>query len=377
MIDISTKKEYHSHIENWKKGTIHMILKPLKLKDIQAKIPIIQGGMGIGIGLSNLAGSVAKEGGIGIISAAHPGYQEDIGPKQYLPTTLKALTENIEKAREIAEGNGIIGVNIMRAAQDYEALVARCVENNVDLIISGAGLPMELPQLLKGSNTKFAPIVSSKKAIKVLFQMWERRYQRVSDMVVIEGPKAGGHLGFGKDQLDYYKNHSEDYDKEVLEIVNYVRSFEEKYGKIPVIFAGGVFDQNDIKHYINLGCDGVQMATRFVATFECDASFEFKNAYINAKEEDIQIMDSPVGLPGRAIKTPFLQEFQQGKEFPIKKCHQCIKKCSLTKVPFCITEALVHAVKGNVNQALLFAGENVYKVDKLVSVHDLMEELVY
>lgn len=354
-----------------------MTLKPLQLKNLQAKVPIIQGGMGIGIGLSKLAGAVAKEGGIGVISAAHPGYNQEVSTKDYLQNTLTALEENIQKARDIAEENGIIAVNIMRAAKDYDALVQCCVKEKVDLIISGAGLPLELPTLLEDSETKFAPIVSSLKAVRVLFQTWERRHGRVADMVVIEGPKAGGHLGFQKEQLDFYKTHEEDYDQEVTKIVDYVRSFEEKHGKIPVIFAGGVFDQKDIKHYVNLGCDGVQMATRFVATYECDASDAFKNAYINATQEDVFIMDSPVGLPGRAIRTEFLEEFRQGKQFPIKKCYQCIKKCSLTKVPFCITEALVHAVKGNVDQALMFAGENVYKIDKLMSVHDLMEELVY
>lgn len=354
-----------------------MQLKPLIVKNLKAEIPIIQGGMGIGIGLSRLAGAVAKEGGIGIISAAHPGYDKDTSGKDYLTVTTNSLVENIAQAREIAENHGVIGVNIMCAAKDYDQLVQCCVDEKVDLIISGAGLPTHLPELLKGTETKFAPIVSSLKAARVLFQSWERRYHQVSDMLVIEGPKAGGHLGFNKEQLTYYKENSSAYDEEVKDIIQYVRGFEEKYGKIPVIFAGGVFDQEDIKHYIELGCDGVQMATRFVATYECDASMEFKSAYIQATEEDVEIMDSPVGLPGRAIRTKFLDEFQQGKTFPIKKCHQCIKKCSLTKVPFCITEALVHAVKGNVSQALMFAGENVYKVDKLMSVHDLMAELVY
>lgn len=353
------------------------MLKPLVIKNLVAEVPIIQGGMGIGVSLSNLAGAVAKEGGVGIISAAQTGYEEESWDKNYLESTLNALGENINKARKIANGNGIIGVNIMKAARDYDKYVACCIENKVDLIISGAGLPTELPVLLKGSNTKFAPIVSSLKATELLFKMWDRRYETVADMVVIEGPKAGGHLGFNKEQLEFYKNNPENYDEEVASIVKYVRSFEEKYGKIPVVFAGGVYDKNDIKKYIDLGCDGVQMATRFVATYECDASIEFKNSYIEAKKEDVNIMDSPVGLPGRAIKNKFLTEFQNGEKFPIQKCHKCIQKCTLSSVPFCITEALIYAVKGNINKALLFAGENVYKVDKIISVHDLMKELVY
>lgn len=354
-----------------------MKLQPLVIKDLTATVPIIQGGMGIGISMSNLAGAVAKEGGVGIISAAQAGYDDDNFTNAFLETTLNSLAKHIEKAREIADGNGIIGVNIMRAASGYDKYVNCCIENNVDLIISGAGLPTELPVLLKDTNTKFAPIVSSLKATKILFDMWDRRYNKIADMVVIEGPKAGGHLGFNKEQLGYYHDNASEYDNEVSQIVEYVKSFEDKYGKIPVIFAGGVYDKNDIKHYVDLGCDGVQMATRFVATFECDASLEFKNTYINAKEEDVEIMDSPVGLPGRAIKNKFLQEFKNNKKFPISKCYKCLKKCSLSNVPFCITEALVNAVSGNVNDALLFAGENVHKVDKIVSVRDLMSELVY
>lgn len=353
-----------------------MELKPLIIKDLTAKIPIIQGGMGVGISMSSLAGAVAKEGGVGVLSAAQAGYDENNLDKNFLETTLNALSKHIKKAKEISENNGIIGVNIMKAAKDYEKYVECCVENNVDLIISGAGLPTELPVLLKGSNTKFAPIVSSLKATKILFQMWDRRYEKVADMVVIEGPKAGGHLGFDKEQLKFYAENPDEYDKEVLSIIEYVKSFENKYGKIPVVFAGGVYDKNDIEKYVEIGCDGVQMATRFVATHECDADIEFKNAYINAKKEDISIMDSPVGLPGRAITNKFLKDFKLDKKFPIKKCYQCLKKCNLATVPFCITEALIYAVNGNINDSLLFAGENVYKIDKIISVKDLMKELV-
>ncbi len=354
-----------------------MRLKPLVMKDLEAKIPIIQGGMGIGISMSNLAGAVAREGGVGILSAAQAGYEEENFEEDFLNATLKALGEQIQKAKELSENNGIIGVNIMRAAKDYERYVSCCVENGVELIISGAGLPTELPILLKDTNTKFAPIVSSLKALKLLFQTWDRRYQKIADMVIIEGPMAGGHLGFNQKELTYYKENPNAYEEEVVAILSYVRGFEETYGHIPVVFAGGVYDQADIQKYIELGCDGVQMATRFVATYECDASMEFKEAYIQAKEEDIEIMQSPVGLLGRAIQNEFLEKVLADEKFPIKKCHQCLKKCSVTSVPFCITEALISAVKGNLNQALLFAGENVYKVKEIVSVRELMKELVY
>lgn len=354
-----------------------MQLKPLKIKDLTAEIPIIQGGMGIGVGMSRLAGAVAKEGGIGLLSAAQPGYNMEHPQGDFLEITLEALGQHIQKAKDLSEGKGIVGVNIMRAARDYERYVNCCVENQVDLIISGAGLPLELPVLLKDSNTKFAPIVSSLKAAKVLFQMWDRRYGKVADMVVIEGPMAGGHLGFSQEQLLFHKHNPQAYLEEVKEIVAYVNSFKEKYGEIPVIFAGGVYDKSDIETYISLGCSGVQMATRFVATHECDASDAFKNAYVSAKKEDIQLMMSPVGLPGRALGNRFLQQLNLHQKFPIKKCVNCLSKCDVSKVPFCISNSLINAVEGDVEDSLVFVGENVHRVEKIVSVADLMKELVY
>ena len=276
-----------------------MELSSLIIGDLVAKVPIIQGEMGVGVSLSSLAGAVAREGAIGVISAAQPGYLEDDFSSNPLTANLRSLGNHIKKAKEISN-NGIIGVNIMCASKDYEEYVKCAIDNGADLIISGAGLPTDLPKLVEGSNIKIAPIVSPPKSASVILKMWDRRYGRAADMVVIEGPKAGGHLGFSNESLEEYK--SKDYDKEVLEIIEIVKENENKYNKkIPVVFAGGVFDRKDIDHYISLGCSGVQMATRFVATEECDADINFKMAYINSKKEDIVIVKSPVGLPGRAI----------------------------------------------------------------------------
>lgn len=350
-----------------------MKLKPLVIGDLTAKIPIIQGGMGVGISLSSLAGAVAKEGAIGIISAAQPGYtdEESFGVNS-LAANLKALKYHIKKAKEISNG-GIIGVNVMCASQHYEEYIQCCVEGGADIIISGAGLPAKLPLLLKGTNVKFAPIVSPLKAAKVLFNTWDKRYQTVSDFVVIEGPKAGGHLGFSPEELE--KGDFSDYDKEVVSIIEFVKSFEEKYGrKIPVIFGGGVFDRNDIDHYMNLGCDGVQMATRFVATKECDASEAFKQAYVNAKKEDITIIKSPVGMPGRALNNSFVKQRQLERE-KVAKCYRCLNKCNPADTPYCITSALVRAVKGDVENSVVFCGENAYKIDKITTVKEILDEL--
>ena len=346
-----------------------MKLNSLIIGDLEAKVPIIQGGMGVGVSLSSLAGAVAKEGAIGVISAAQPGFLEEDFGKDSLIANIRALGKHIKKAKEISNG-GIIGVNIMCATRNYEEYVKCAIDNGADLIISGAGLPTDLPKFTEGSNIKLAPIVSPPKSASVILKMWDRRYGRTADMVIIEGPKAGGHLGFSSESLKEYE--SKGYDKEVLEILEIVKVYEEKYNKkIPVIFAGGVYDRDDINHYMNLGCAGVQMATRFVATEECDAHINFKMAYINAKKEDVK---SPVGMPGRAISNKFMEERKLTNE-KISKCYKCLKKCDMATIPYCITGALVRAVKGDVDNSLVFCGENAYRLDKITTVKKLIEEL--
>lgn len=350
-----------------------MELSSLIIGDLVAKVPIIQGGMGVGVSLSSLAGAVAREGAIGVISAAQPGYLEEDFSSNPLTANLRSLGNHIKKAKEISN-NGIIGVNIMCASKNYEEYVKCAIDNGADLIISGAGLPTDLPKLVEGYNIKIAPIVSPPKSASVILKMWDRRYGRTADMVVIEGPKAGGHLGFSNESLEEYE--SKDYDKEVLEIIEIVKEYENKYNKkIPVVFAGGVFDRKDIDHYISLGCSGVQMATRFVATEECDADINFKMAYINSKKEDIVIVKSPVGLPGRAISNKFMKDRKLINE-KITKCYKCLKKCNMADIPYCITGALVRAVKGDIDNSLVFCGENAYRLNKIITVKELIKELI-
>lgn len=350
-----------------------MELSSLIIGDLVAKVPIIQGGMGVGVSLSSLAGAVAREGAIGVISAAQPGYLEEDFSSNPLTANLRSLGNHIKKAKEISN-NGIIGVNIMCASKNYEEYVKCAIDNGADLIISGAGLPTDLPKLVEGYNIKIAPIVSPPKSASVILKMWDRRYGRAADMVVIEGPKAGGHLGFSNESLEEYE--SKDYDKEVLEIIEIVKEYENKYNKkIPVVFAGGVFDRKDIDHYISLGCSGVQMATRFVATEECDADINFKMAYINSKKEDIVIVKSPVGLPGRAINNKFMKDKKLINE-KITKCYKCLKKCNMADIPYCITGALVRAVKGDIDNSLVFCGENAYRLNKIITVKELIKELI-
>lgn len=349
-----------------------MELKPLNIDGLIAKIPIVQGGMGVGISLDRLAGNVALAGGVGIISTAQIGFREPGYDEKPLETNLFAIKKYIDKAREIAKG-GVIGVNIMVATRYYEEYVKAAVKAGVDLIVSGAGLPTMLPELVKNTKTKIAPIVSSVKSAKVICKLWDRHYSKSPDMVVIEGPKAGGHLGFSKDEVENITD--DEYDKEIIAIKQVVDEYADKYSKhIPVIFGGGVYDKNDVEYYMSLGIDGVQMGTRFVTTYECDASDEYKQAYINAKEEDIRIVKSPVGMPGRAIYNDFMAK-SETETFKLKKCHQCIATCKGKDIPYCITDALVNAANGDVDNALLFCGAKAYKATKLEYVSDIFKEI--
>ncbi len=346
-------------------------IKPLKIGELTAPFPVIQGGMGVGISLSHLAGTVAACGGVGILSAAQIGFREEGFEKDPIGTNLKAIKKEICKARKIANG-GIIGINIMVATQRYEEYVKAAVESGVDLIISGAGLPVDLPELVEGSKTKIAPIVSTVKSAKVICKMWDRHYHRVPDLVVIEGPKAGGHLGFSRKQLEIFT--PEVYDQEIRQIIELVKEYEKKYQKrIPVVVAGGIFDRKDFLHALELGADGVQMGTRFVTTYECDAAEEYKKAYINVSKENIVLVDSPVGMVGRAVGNTFA--LAEGKKEPVKKCYQCIKTCNPGDTPYCITNALVKAAKGETENALVFCGENAWKCDKIEHVGDILREL--
>lgn len=331
-----------------------------------ARIPVIQGGMGVGISLSNLAGAVAAAGGIGVISTAQIGYREPDFDRHPIECNLKAIGDEIRKARAIANG-GVIGVNIMVATKHYEDYVKAAVDAGVDLIISGAGLPMTLPEV--SGDAKIAPIVSSKKSLSVIAKYWKKKYDRKPDLVVIEGPLAGGHLGFHLEEIEEYTvSKTKDYDEEVRQIIALADEME-----VPVAVAGGVYERADMEHYLEMGAKAVQIATRFVTTKECDASEAYKQAYINAKKEDIVLVKSPVGMPGRAIHNAFLDKVAQGERF-MRGCRQCISTCKPETTPYCITEALVNAVKGNLDEGLIFCGSNAYRAHKIETVADIMEE---
>jgi len=341
----------------------------LKIGNLEISPPIIQGGMGVRVSRANLAAAVANEGCAGIIATAGIGKYENYSKAASSEINSKALRHEIRKARSMTDG--VIGVNIMVALCDYDTLARTAVEEKVDMIISGAGLPLSLPKHLNGNDIKLIPIVSSARALKIIFKKWKMNFDRIPDAIIIEGAKAGGHLGYPyQSVLDNTTSSLEDTLQDVLKIAN---TFNPK---IPVIAAGGIFDGKDIAYFLRLGASGVQMATRFVCTVECDVHDNFKQAYINARAEDITIIKSPVGLPGRVVSNSFVEEIKQGRIVPFKCKYHCLRTCDPDKAPYCIAKVLAKAAEGNLDESFAFAGSNAWRCNEIVPVRLLVNKLV-
>ena len=371
-------KSYHVKFAHDTRGGFFMIRIPeLKIGNLVAKLPIIQGGMGVGISMSGLAAAVANAGGIGVISSVGLGMMDGVNLKSCREANKLILQREIRKAKELT--NGIIGLNIMVAISDFDDMVKTALKEKVDILFLGAGLPLKLPKgisldFLKKAKTKVAPIVSSGRAAKLIFSSWDKNFSYIPDAVVVEGPLAGGHLGFKKNQIDNPKFSLE---KILPEVCEAVKSFELKYKKkVPVIAGGGVYDGEDIHKFMELGASGVQMGTRFVATDECDADIEFKNQYINCKKSDIGLIQSPVGLPGRAIINNFLNDVKAGIRKPYKCSWKCLRTCDFKEAPYCIADALLQARCGKLSSGFSFAGANAWRIDKIIPVKELMNSLV-
>lgn len=349
-----------------------MTFPELRIGNLVTSLPIIQGGMGVGISMAGLASAVANQGGIGVIAGAMAGISESDVNSDPAGANVRALKREIRKARQMT--NGIIGVNIMVALTHYPEMVKAAIEEGIDIIFSGAGLPMDLPGFLaKGSQTKLAPIVSSGRAATLISRKWMSKYGYLPDAFVVEGPKAGGHLGFKPEQLDDPEFSLENI---VSEVIAAVQPLSQKYGKnIPVIAAGGVYTGTDILSFLKLGAAAVQMGTRFVATHECDADLSFKQAIVNAGKEDLVVIKSPVGMPGRAVRNQFLEDVSQGEKKPFTCPYHCIKTCNRETSPYCIALALAGARRGKFKNGFAFAGSNAYRVDKIVSVRELILSL--
>ena len=348
-------------------------MKHLKIGHLSIAVPVIQGGMGVGISLSGLAAAVANEGGVGVISSAGLGLLYKKLSPDYLKASILGLKEELRLAREKSKV-GVIGVNVMVAMTNYADMVRTAIREKADIVFSGAGLPLDLPSFLeKDSNTKLVPIVSSSRAAKVIIEKWKAAYNYIPDAIVVEGPKAGGHLGFKNDQIE---DAAFSIESLIPQVVETVKGFEQTYGvSIPVIAGGGIYTGEDMYKIMELGASGVQMGTRFVTTEECDASETFKQTYITAEERDIEIIRSPVGMPGRAIYNSFLQKVKDGKKIPMSCPVHCIKTCDYTKSPYCIIAALYSAFKGKMETGYAFCGSNAFKATKIERVKDIFNEL--
>jgi len=346
--------------------------KDLYLGNLRIKIPIIQGGMGVRVSSSSLASAVSNEGALGVIAAVGMGEELKNEKRDYKMRSREEFINIIRETRSMTKNP--FGVNIMCALTNYNDLVDAAQRELVDVIISGAGLPLKLPSLIKSEKTKLVPIVSSARAAEVICSTWKRRYSRLPDGIVVEGPLAGGHLGYSLAELED-KEHVF-LDKILQDVLAVARNFQTEKIKIPVIAAGGIFDGKDIARVMCLGASGVQMATRFVCTHECDASMEYKQAYISAKKEDIVVIQSPVGMPGRVISNDFVKKIAKGERVNFNCEYKCLSTCDFTKVSYCIAKALLNAYHGKLDEGFAMCGSNAYRIDKIVSVKELIAELV-
>ncbi|MBN2310973.1 MAG: nitronate monooxygenase [Candidatus Hydrogenedentes bacterium] len=345
-------------------------LPDLVIGDLTINPPIIQGGMGVRVSGASLAGAVSAEGALGVIaSVGLPSAAEAI--EDFVGGCQEALRREIRAVK--AKGLPV-GVNIMVALSNYDSLVEACVEEGADAIISGAGLPLKLPGYVGDAPIKLVPIVSSGKAAALICNYWSRKYDRRPDAIVLEGPRAGGHLGFRFD--DVQTGNVPDLETLLADLLEVVEGVEQQHAvKIPVVVAGGVSTGADIARFLRLGADGVQMATRFVATHECDVSQAFKEVYVNARDEDVIVIHSPVGLPGRVIRNRFVERILEGEKFNFRCPYHCLITCKPDKVNYCIAEALVNAADGNFERGFAMCGANVGRIDRIVSVKELLDEL--
>lgn len=347
----------------------------MKLGNRELALPLIQGGMGVGVSMGGLAGAVAAQGAMGTLSTADAGWNEPDFAAHPQQANLRALRREVQRAKRLAAGAGLVAVNAMVATRQYADSVRTALEAGADAIVSGAGLPLELPALAEGFETLLAPIVSGPRAAQLICRTWAKRYGRVPDFVVLEGCQAGGHLGF--EEADLLSGRCTPLSRLIPEVLAALRPFEEKFGRaIPLFCAGGVATGAEMARCTRLGAAGAQLATRFIATKECDASQGYKDVLLAARPEDLRIIHSPVGMPGRAVNSPLVQRLAAGMRQPPAHCSGCIKSCRPAETPFCITHALIEAVKGNWEEGLFFSGSRVDLVDRMRTVPDLIDELM-
>ena len=344
-------------------------------------VPIVQGGMGIGVSLERLAGAVAANGGMGTLSAAFCGFREPDFRENSREANLRALARQISKAKELARGAGLVAVNVMVAAAQYADSVRTALRSGVDAVVCGAGLPRDLPALAvesENDSAALAPVVSGGRTAALICRLWGRRYGRVPDFVVLEGPLAGGHLGFSPEEArEAQAGRPRPLSALLSEVLEALAPYREKYGRdIPVFVAGGVRNGGEMRRYMDQGAAGAQFATRFIATEECDASPAYKQALLNARREDITIVQSPVGMPGRALRSPLIRRVEEGVQPKITRCDRCLAACDCKTAPYCISKALIAAVEGDWENGLFFCGANAGEVSEISTVKEQMDQII-
>jgi nitronate monooxygenase len=349
-----------------------MEIPKLQIGSVTADIPIVQGGMGVRVSLASLAAAVANEGGIGTIASVGLGDIET-SKEQYEEESRDALANEIRKAKSMTDGH--IAINVMSVLSNAEALIQTAIDEGIKLIVVGAGLPLKLPSQVEDTTVNILPIVSSGRAAQIILRTWDKRYGRTANAIILEGPLAGGHLGFSEEQLEKPDDYT--LDKLLPELLEGLKTYEDKYGaKIPVIVGGGIYDGEDIARMLSLGASGVQMATRFVCTDECGVSPRFKQAYLDAAEEDIVIIKSPVGIPGRAIRNKFVKKLEEEGRIAVRCPYRCLTACKMAEARFCIALALLNSYFGDLDHGLIFTGANSHRIHEIVSVKELIGELL-
>ncbi len=345
-------------------------LPDLVIGDLHINPPIIQGGMGVAISSSRLAAAVSNEGALGVIAAVGSARSCNIPNLNYQEQSRRGIQNIFADAKKMTARP--FGVNIMCVLSNYDELVHAAVEAGVEVIISGAGLPMHLPSLTQGSPVKLIPVVSSVRAASILCRTWWKKYHRLPDAFVVEGTAAGGHLGFSLEEI----SRSPSLESIVTEVVAYLETVAAEHGsRIPVIAAGGIFTGADIARFLKLGAAGVQMGTRFVCTDECDASDSYKQAYIDCTQEDIVIIKSPVGLPLRVLHNSFVEALLNDEKKPFHCTYRCLKNCNPSGSPYCIANALINAADGNLSDGIITCGANASRIQTIVPVRELIAEL--
>ena len=346
-------------------------LPDLVIGELHINPPIIQGGMGVLVSSSRLAAAVSNEGALGVVAAVGAGEDTDRKDLSYEDWSSQGLRKILKRARTMTRNP--IAVNVMCALSNYEDLVQVAVEESVAAIISGAGLPLKLPGLVPNGGVKLIPVVSSARAASIICRIWWKKYRRLPDALVVEGPSAGGHLGFSMQEIF---GPPITLDSIVSGVLDYVKTVEAAHNvRIPVIAAGGIFTGRDIARFLKLGASGVQMGTRFVCTDECDASPLYKQAYLASTREDIVIMESPVKLPLRVIRNEFVDKVLRGEKTPFQCKYHCLKNCRPESSPYCIANALKNAAIGRLSEGFVTCGANAYRIDHITSVKELIAEL--